>query len=142
MHEVLSKTKSSFDPLTTLCEEDVEILKDGDISIIRLHLKSPKEKRIGTGIKLEIFENKSFCCPIRAWVKWHKKVFLNSGCPVFLENGQCFTGQDFNKILSELTLPIMRGTDGLIRPHSFRSGVASEMGLRGFEEKSFGKRMV
>ena len=30
--------------------------------------------------------------------------------------------------------PLTGGTDGVIRAHSFRSGVASEMGLRGFSD--------
>ena len=51
-----------------------------------------------------------------------------------MENQSCFTGQDFNKILTSLTKSITDGTDGVIKPHSFRSGVASEMGARGFSD--------
>ena len=138
VHEVLSKTKTNFDPLTTLCTEDVEIIhgngETDESKLIRIHLKSPKERRIGKGVKLEIFANGTFCCPVRAWNKWRKRVTLKEGCPVFLEGNNCFTGQDFNKILTELTNPLTDGTNGIIRPHSFRSGVASEMGLRGFSD--------
>ena len=142
VHEVLSKTKSDFDPLTTLCKEDVQIFHEnggnevGDL--IRIHLKSPKERRVGNGVKLEIFANGTFCCPIRAWDKWLRKVKLQEGSPVFLEGKNCFTGQDFNKILTELTSPLTEGTNGVIKPHSFRSGVASEMGLRDFSDSSPG----
>ena len=137
VHEVLSKSKDEFDPITTLTMNDVEILAPGEtpeVSILRIHLKSPKERRIGNGVKLEIFENKTFCCPVRAWNKWKKNVVLKAVNPVFMEGGRCFTGQDFNKILTELTNPLTNGTDGIIRPHSFRSGVASEMGQRGFSD--------
>ena len=54
--------------------------------------------------------------------------------PVFLEDNLCFTGKEFNKILTTITKNVTDGTDGVIRPHSFRSGVASEMGLRGFSD--------
>ena len=52
--------------------------------------------------------------------------------PVFTQGNSCFTGSDFNKILTSLTNRLTEGTDGMIRSHSFRSGVATEMGLRGF----------
>ena len=71
---------------------------------------------------------------MRAWKKWRMRVSLKTGSPVFIEAGSCFTGRDFNTILTEMTRPLTNGTDGIIRPHSFRSGVASEMGLRGFSD--------
>lgn len=124
VHEILSKTKSDFDPLTTLCKDDLQI-EDVSVgkakkSIIRLHLKSPKERRIGTGVKLEIFENQTFCCPVRAWRKWMTRVTLEEDTPIFREGEDCFTGKDFNKILTKLTDPMTRNTDSLIRSHSFR----------------------
>ena len=138
VHKVLSKTKNDFDPLTTLCAEDLELVsffeKGEGRNLIRLHLKSPKERRIGTGVKLEIFGNNTFCCPVKAWKKWSKKAVLEEGMPIFQENGGCFTGRDFNLLLTSLTKSITDGTDGIIKPHSFRSGMATEMGLRGFSD--------
>ena len=90
--EVLSRVKSfdSFDPITTLCAEDVELEREmvgtEEKSKIRLLIKSPKERRIGTGVKLEIFENGTFCCPVNAWNKWKRRVNLNNGFPSFKEN--------------------------------------------------------
>ena len=139
--EVLSKQEREFDPLTTLCEGDVECAKI-EISpgrykeILRYHIKSAKERRIGNGIKLEIFENGSFCCPVRAWKVWRAKVVMKEGQPMFMDTEQkCFTGKAFNKILSKLTLCLTDGTDGMIKSHSFRSGVATEMGRMGFTEQ-------
>ena len=138
VHEALSKTKEDPDPLTTLYKEDLELVKDNignDVkSFIRIHLKSPKENRVGAGVKLEIFENNTFCCPVKALTKWQKWVTLRDNEPVFQEGGVCFTGKDFNKILSSLTSRLTDGTDGVIRPHSFRSGMATEMGKMGFTD--------
>ena len=138
VHEVLSTSRNEFDPLTTLCSGDIETISDNvageQITLIRLHIKSPKERRIGNGVKLEIFENKTMCCPVRAWVKWRKLVNLEEGLPVFREKDLCFTGADFNKIITQLTSPITDNTRGVIRSHSFRSGMASHMGLMGFTD--------
>ena len=125
--EVLSRDRDSFDPLTTLCSEDVEILSEHlmgqEKKLIRLHLKSPKERRIGNGVKLEIFENGSICCPVRAWMKWSSKVELKQNQPVFMESrNECFTAAAFNRIVSSLTANLTDGTDGILRSHSFRAG--------------------
>ena len=83
---------------------------------------------------MEIFGNGTFCCPIRAWEKWIKRVVCAPKIPLFREGPKNFTGQEFNKVLTALTVDITQGTDGVIKPHSFRSGVASEMGKRGFSD--------
>ena len=139
--EVLCKHERNYDPLTTLCGGDIECRKlevsPGVFSeILKYHIKSPKERRIGNGVKLEIFANGSFCCPVRAWKAWSGKRGMKEGKPVFMDDERkCFTGKAFNQILSKLTSCITEGTDGVIRSHSFRSGVATEMGQMGFSEQ-------
>ena len=137
--EVLSRTENDFDPLTTLCAEDVNLSKINNggetMEVLQYHLKSPKERRIGNGVKLEIFENGSFCCPVRAWKAWTKKVTLREGQPVFRKSDvKCFTGKEFNRVLTKLLGDMTKGTDGLVKSHSFRSGVATEMGKLGCSE--------
>ena len=143
VHEALSKTQHEFDPQVTLLAEDL-ILKKLNVAneqreVIEIHLKSPKEQRVGTGIKLEIFDNKTFLCPVRALKKWRAIVGETvTGCPLFRdETGLCYTGANFNKDLSEITNSLTEGTKGLIKPHSFRSGLATEMAQRGRNEKIF-----
>ena len=134
VHEVLAKTKDTFDPLVTLCKEDIELVTDTigreQHSFIRLHLKSPKERRVGTGVKLEIYGNETFCCPVQAWNKWRRLVNLKDRQPVFQQQNRCFTGQEFNKILTKITSDLTEGSSVIIRPHSFRSGMSTEMALR------------
>ena len=61
---------------------------------------------------------------------------LQKGKPIFMDTEQkCFTGKAFNSILSKLTRCLTEGSDGLIKSHSFRSGVATEMGRMGFSEQ-------
>ena len=139
--EVLSRQERKYDPLPTLCGGDIECIKV-EVSpgikteILKYHLKSPKERRIGNGVKLEIFANDTFCCPVKAWKAWSGKRDIKEGRPVFMETSRrCFTGTAFNRILTQLTKCITDGTDGVIRSHSFRSGMATEMGKMGFSEQ-------
>ena len=105
------------------------------MEVLQYYLKSPKERRIGNGVKLEIFANGSFCCPVQAWKSWTKKVILTEGKPVFMKTStKCFTGKEFNKILTKLLTDLTEGTDAVVKSHSFRSGVATEMGRMGCSE--------
>ena len=59
-------------------------------------------------------------------------VQLEEGKPIFRnEDGSNYTGSQFNKDLSEITQAITEGSEGAFKSHSFRSGVATEMGLAG-----------
>ena len=51
-----------------------------------------------------------------------------------MEGDVCFTGRDFNRVLSSFTAKLTEGTDGVVKPHSFRIGIATEMGIRGFSD--------
>ena len=137
VHEALSKSKHEFDPQITLLTRDPIVKKlniaDKTREVIEIHLKSPKEQRVGNGVKLEIFDNATFLCPVRALKKWLAIAGeMEPGCPLFRdETGLCYTGANLNKDLSEITYNLTEGTTGLIKPHSFRSWLATEMTQRG-----------
>ena len=141
MHEGLSREKSTFDPTTTLLLEDIDFCKvkvNGAIQeLLKVKLKCPKESSIGNGVVVEVFKNYTFFCAVNALKKYLKvcPIKLEKGKPLFrAENGANYTGRDLNKDLAELTKNITDGTTGVIRSHSFRSGLATEMGLSGFSE--------
>ena len=139
--EVLSRGENEFDPLTTLCVGDITCStlttpESGIIEVLQYSIKSPKERRIGNGVKLQIFANGGFCCPVRAWQVWRRMRILVEGRPMFMKTeDKCFTGKDFNKVLTKLLSEVTEGTDGVIKSHSFRSGVATEMGKLGCTEE-------
>ena len=57
------------------------------------------------------------------------------GLPLFRdERGFCYTGAAFNKDLSIMTNNLTEGTTGMIKPHSFRSAISTEMAKRGFSD--------
>ena len=103
-------------------------------TILEVQIKSPKEQRIGTGVKLEIFDNGTFLCPVKAFQNWISLSGMpTEGLPLFRDEfGYCYTGASFNKDLSIMTSVLTEGTNGLIKPHSFRSAIATEMAKRGF----------
>ena len=140
IHEILSKKRKEFDPLCTLLEKDVK-LKLLEVEgmkewVLNIYLKTQKQQRIGNGTNVEIFGNDSFMCPIKAIKYWLQTSTLqkSSGLPIFrTENGECYTGADFNTDLIKLTSGYLE--IGKLRAHSFRSGVATEMARNGFTDE-------
>jgi hypothetical protein len=141
VHEGLSREKYTFDPMTTLLLEDINFQKvtvnRKPEELLKVKLKCPKESSVGNGVVLEIFKNETFFCAISALKKYQKvcPIKLTKGKPLFRNaDGSNYTGRELNTDLAELTKPITEGTTGMIRSHSFRSGLATEMGLSGFSD--------
>ena len=141
IHESLTKNKKTFDKQTTLMGQDLKIqsikIDKKTVKMIKLSLKCTKESRIGGGTVLEIFENKTFLCPVAAIEKYiaSRKDKVRADKPFFREfSGKNFTGKDFNKELKTLTSKITDGSNQIISSHSFRAGVASEMAKRNYTD--------
>ena len=141
IHELLSKKVQTFDPTTTLLGNDVRLVKtkiDGALEeILVIHLKSPKEERLGGGINVELFSTGTFSCPVSAWKKWCgiAKNVQSSTKPVFrTQDGKCFSGACFNKELKSLLGPYIDYDKRKILSHSFRAGMASMMALAGYQD--------
>ena len=140
-HEALSRECKEYDETTTLLFEDVKFCDakiDGKWEkLLKIKLKCPKESSVGNGVVIEVFRNDTFLCATKALKKYLKTcpVKLEAGKPLFrTPNGANYTGRQFNQDLAEITADITDGTQGVIRSHSFRAGVASEMGLCGFSD--------
>ena len=136
VHEALSRTNRPC-PQTTLMHGDLEMvdisLNGTNKTIIKLRIKSPKENRIGAGVCLEIFENGTFMCPVKSLNKWLLKAKCQNEKPLFrFQDMTPFKGKDLNRILSEITKPLTEDSTGVVKAHSFRAAISTEMGLRGF----------
>ena len=73
--ELLSKTARTFDPLNVLLRRDIWVSKQSmggkQISILNVRLKSSKESLSTTrGIVVEVFENSSMFCPVKAYLQY------------------------------------------------------------------------
>ena len=109
-HESLSKERNKFDEQTTLLGKDISFhavkIEGKQVKMIKLGLKCTKESRIGAGTTLEIFENKTFMCPVAAMEKYMqiRKTGIKPNKPLFRDlNGKNYTGKLFNKDLKTLT---------------------------------------
>ena len=143
IHELCSREKGTFGEQTTLTWRDVKLgslkLKGDNVCSLSIHVKSPKVDRVGAGDNIEVYQLDNFMCPIAAMGKYREmnKLGENPDMPVFrLESGMCFTGQDMNNRLVELTGQLESVVPGgVVRSHSFRSGVASHMARAGYSEE-------
>ena len=140
VHEALSRSPNDFDPQSTLLQSDVEIFDEvvdkAKRSVIKINIKSPKEDRVGRDVCLEIFGNETFLCPVRAMNKYldfrSRYVSEYSDQPLFIKmNKKCFTGSELNTILHELTKDVTHNSNCMVRSHSLRAGVPSELAKQG-----------
>ena len=142
VHELLSRDSKTFDPSSTLLAKNIssEMVKDGSKweKVIKVYLKSPKERRLKMGLAIDVFSTASYLCPVRAYGKYLLSLgrSLPSGGPAFLtmeRNG--YTGAAFNKDLKELLKGDIDYSRGKITSHSFRAGLATEMGRLGYKDE-------
>ena len=72
-------------------------------------------------------------CPVKSLKKWLSKAKCQFGKPLFrYQDSKPFKGKDLNRILSEITKPLTDDTTGVVKAHSFRAAISTEMGLRDF----------
>ena len=143
VHEILGRVQREYDPQTTLLWEDVrerEVVVDGStVTALAFKIKSPKVDKVGTGDYVEVYWTGGFNCPVTAFQRWRRasRVEEQPKMPVFrLTQGCCYTGQQLNKRLEELTGELCSHVKGgKITSHSFRAGVASEMCKAGYSEQ-------
>ena len=142
IHELLSREESNYDPTTTLLGMNIRVITvrvgDRDENILVVNLKNPKEDKYGMGVNVELFETKTFSCPVTSWIKL-LNVSTVKPCPtkpVFRQsNGKCLTGAKFNKVLKSLLGQYLDYGKGQYLSHSFRSGVASMMAEAGYSDE-------
>lgn len=129
--EILSRTESSFDPNHTLLSRDVKINNTEHGNIIEIVLKSPKES--GNKTIVDIFESGGPLCPVKAMQKWQKVSKPDATLPLFRDkNGTPLTATKLNLYLKELLGKHLNS--GSITTHSFRIGIASILGTKGFSD--------
>ena len=143
IHEILSREKKRFDPVTTLIGKRFRVketkIEETKTEIIIIRLRCPKEDKSGKGVSLEIFKDRTFMCPVQAWYSWRNTANfpLESDKPVIREaSGVAYTGAAFQKDLHTIIGPtIQRMGKGKMTTHSFRAGKASELAKHGYSEK-------
>ena len=103
-----------------------------------VHLKCPKEDRLGKGVMVELFSIGTETCPVAAWKKYHavSKVAGSRVGPKFrLSNGACYTGNHFNKDVKSMLGKHVDYNEKKYLSHSFRAGYASTMAAAGYRDE-------
>ena len=138
IHELLCKTETEFDPDFTLLTEDVKIREGkekGEDRYLEVTLKCPKENRTGKAVVVEVYESKGTLCPVKAFERWRAKTETKKGLPLFRdEKGTPVTGTKLNKWMKDRLGKYVDYRRGKFSSHSFRSGLATTLGTKGFSE--------
>ena len=138
--ELLSKKANSIDPEVDLLLRDVRIVRrvvnKVKMELLEVSLKSPKEATANIqSIKVEVFENDTPLCLVKAFKEYVRVVGVNRGdsaafrLPVL---GLAYCHTRFNQDLKRLLSKHVRY--GKFSGHSFRSGLSSLLGQAGFSD--------
>jgi len=120
IHELLCQTESFFDPQYTLLTENLTRSTDSSgKGILHIKLNCPKEQRNGKAVIVDVFESSDSICPVKAFGKWATRQPPTIGMPLFRQPD----GTEEAK-----------ARKGKIKMHSFRIGIASELGTEGLED--------
>ena len=137
--EIMGEKEGSYDPANTMMGEDVVIKKarceDGTWKkFVLMKVKNPKELRGLKTVDVEMFENNSFMCPVRAVERAMK--YAREGRPfASLTNGIIITKPWLNRILKGALSECIDYEVNTVSSHSFRSGLASAMARAGYSDQ-------
>ena len=136
IHKILAQAESTFDPDFTLLGADLTVSGTDGHTTLHVRLKCPKESRAAAAVVVDIYQNDSQICPVRAFQKWAKYARHAPDRPAFrLTNGTPLTGARMNKVMKDLLGPYTDRKLGFFATHSFRIGIASMLGQAGFEDQ-------
>jgi hypothetical protein len=95
-------------------------------------LKCPKEAKTKTPVVVDVFQNDGDLCPVAALKDWASRTNHTADLPYFrLQNGTPLTGAKLNNWLDKTIGRYTDKTIGKFTTHSFRIGIASELGRAG-----------
>ena len=137
--EMLGVVEGEYDPNNTMMHEDIVIKKvrcgDGTWKkMVSVRIKNPKELKGLTSIEVEMFQNESFMCPVRAVERALK--YSRAGKPfATLSSGAIITKRWLNKLLRRVFEGAVDYEVNTVSSHSFRSGLATAMARHGYSDE-------
>jgi hypothetical protein len=106
------------------------------MTMITVKLKCPKEQRDGKAVLVDVFESGGPICPVKAFCKWKLLAKCEGKKPAFRAPcGTPLTGRKLNGYVKELLKGSIDYAEGQLTGHSFRSGIASLLGSKGFSDE-------
>lgn len=141
VHELLSRQAQYYDPTSTLLVKDITcqiVPEQGGAKVLQVFLKSPKERRLKLGIQVDLFSTGSYICPVDAYLKYKRSLVGSQelSSPAFITCAKRgYTGADFNKDIKKLLESKIDYARAKVTSHSFRAGLATEMGKLGYKDE-------
>jgi hypothetical protein len=135
--ELLCRLETEFDPDFDMLADDLNVkaAPGENLRYLAVKLKCPKENKTGKAVVVEVFESGGAICPVKAFTRWASMSKPEKGYPLFRdEQGTPLTGRKFNITLRELLESHVNYEKGKFTSHSFRIGLASTLGARGFSD--------
>lgn len=135
--ELLAKNEATFDPDFTLLGKNVTWdNRASSTVIIHVCLKCPKETKSAAATTVDIYGNGGPLCPAKAFFAWRKIRSRDPDMPMFRDRtGTPLTGAKMNRIMKELLDPYTDSRKGKFSTHSFRIGLASMLGSKGYTDE-------
>ena len=125
--EYTSDHVKAFDPVRTLCCQDISII-DTSPRAIDLQIKASKCDPFRSGITVRLTENKSLLCPVNA-LKEFSKVHPSKKGPLFaFQDGRYLTRKSWSTLLSKFKPAHLKN----LSSHSFRIGAATTAAAAGY----------
>jgi len=136
--ELLAKSQSTFDPDFTLLARDIATSADKANKItLQVTLKCPKEARSAAPTVVDIYQNDGPLCPVKAFLAWEKLKLREPDLPLFRdESGAPLTSTKMNTTIRRFLDPYTDSEVGHFGTHSFRIGLASMLGEKGFSDEN------
>jgi hypothetical protein len=121
--EILANNENSYNPLTTLLWEDIDMIGDA----LRIHVKFPKIFS-PNGIHVDLFPIcESSLCPVTS-LKSLRKGITNTNEPVFkFSSGKLLSPATFNRILKNLLFTVLSLEENVFSSHSFRAAIPAAL---------------
>lgn len=142
VHELLSHSKTRYDPTSTLLMEDISFGFRGEggkkTRVLKVFLKAPKEAKGKEGVVVDLFETNSYLCPVVAMEKYLASLSFvaSKSSPVFRTGqGQGYTGVAFNADLKVVLRNVVDWDKSKLTSHSFRAGLATELASLGYSDQ-------
>ena len=115
----------SFDPLVTLCYEDVTI---NSLNSITINIKASKTDPFRQGTSIHLFRNNSPLCPVQALMSFRASHPNKTG-PLFTwHDGRYLTRSGLARVLMKIKPKHLRSMSS----HSFRIGAATTAAAAGY----------
>ena len=137
--ELLSPSKYSFDPTTTMRRCDLQVVREmvgmNRVKYLKLSVKNPKEFRQAGTVVVEILPCKGmFFCPVAAVTEFLRVTPGYSRSMPLLRTEKSLLSRDWlNAVLKNLLDPVL--DYGVIRSHSFRAGLTSALAKAGVSDE-------